>query len=234
MKVGLQKLKRRDVFKPLITMNVWFCLVVFSGGTSIIAFQVDILNDYPSPTHSSNTSRLGVKEEDLIGYNSAIISAVLSLVGSILSSILVNYLGIKKLFNMSSIGMAIGMVGLAVTLRHVGKEHDAMELWRATHTASVWLIDFFFGLGVSTIPTSVIGEMFPYDAKGFAGLISITHCGVGGVVIKMHLYAYDMCGYYLYFMYAFMNLLDVLFVEMFVPETVGKTQEEIGEYFKEK
>ena len=148
LKEGLQKLQRRDVLKPLIIMNLWFILVVFSGGACIIAFQVNILNDYPTATHALYTSWFGMDDIALIGYDLCIVSAVLTLIAVVLASILVNYWGIKNLFNISSVGMAIGLVGLAVSLS-VDEEHQAMNLWRATHTASVWVIIFFYGLGVS-------------------------------------------------------------------------------------
>lgn len=230
IKIGLQKLKRKDIFKPLIILNVWFILVILSGGICINAYQVNIMSDYPLSSLALDSSLFGTRYNTLIGYNLSIISSILSLVAVILTSVLVTPMGIKRLFSFSSIGMAIGMSGLAVSLG-IDAKFQALEFWRITHTISVWLIIFFFCLGVATIPTSVIGEMFPHDAKGYASLPSISYCGIGGILIKLHLYLYSQLGYWLYFMYAFFNLLGVVFVEIFVPETVGKTQEEIGDHF---
>lgn len=231
IKRGVQKLERKDIYKPLIILNVWFILVVFSGGGCIIAYQVNILNNYPVSTQPVDTQWFGTKDNSLLGYNLSIISAALTLVAVILTSILVTLTGIKKLFHMSSVGMAIGMAGLGASL-YVDELQQAMRFWRLTHTSSVWLISFFYSLGVCTIPTSVIGDMFPHDAKGFASLPSLSYCGVGGILIKIHLYLHNHLGYLLYFIYASVNLLGVIFVQIFVPETVDKSQEEIGKYFR--
>lgn len=230
IKRGAQKLKRKDVYKPLIILNVWFTFVVFSGGACIIAYQVNFLNDYPVITHPLDTLWFGSKDNSLLGYDLSIISAILTLIAAILTSISVTLTGIKKLFDISSIGMAIGMAGLAASL-YVDEVHQAMKFWRLIHTTSIWLIIFFYSLGVCTIPTSVIGEMFPHDAKGFSSLPSISFCGLGGILIKMHLYLHNHIGYLLYFIYACVNILSIVFVEIFVTETVGKSQEDIGKHF---
>lgn len=222
-KEGIQQLKRKDIFKPLIILIVWDMLVVFSGGLCIVAYQVDILNDYPLSNNAST-------DNVLVAYNLGIISAILGLVGVTLTSILVTYTGIKNLFNFSALGMAIGMIGLAISF-NVSEEYKVTNFWSLTHTASVWLIIFFNNLGGSTVLSSVLGEMFPHDSKRWASLPSISFCGVGGILVKLHLYLYSNLGFILYFIYAFFNLLSIIFVRKFVPETVGKTQEEIGKYF---
>lgn len=231
LKNGLQKMKRKDVYKPLIILNVWFILVVFSGSSCVNAYQVSILNDYPVITDRLDSRWFGQDKSSLINsYDQSIVSAILTLVAIIFTSVLVTYTGIKALFILSAIGMAISMTGLGISLS-IDDEYQATNFWKSTYTASIWMISFFDNLGLSIIPISVIGELFPHDAKGFASLPSLSYCGIGGIVIKLHPYFYTSLGYSLYYIYAFFCLLSIVFVTIFVPETVGKTQEDIGEYF---
>lgn len=227
IKTGIRKLRRKDVYKPLFIMTTWCTSVMYTGGAALNAYMVDIIS---TSSHENILSDYTEYRNVSFRYDLSIISGVLILLAVILASSFVTYVGIKKLFFFSSFNAFIGLVALTFSLSYQSLDKNQNVL-NMIHVISIWLITFFYSFGVITVPCSILGEMFPYDAKGFASIPVMGLCFSAAVAIKLHLYLCSYFGAFTYILYAFVNLANVIFVYFLVPETVGKTLEEIGERF---
>lgn len=106
------------------------------------------------------------------------------------------------------------------------------EHW--TCVLCVLLYVCFCSLGVLVIPWTLIGELLPIKIRGIGGgfMVGIAYILMFGVV-KTFPFALDITGAEgIFFFFSFMSLVGVAFVYIFLPETLGKTLQEIEDYFK--
>ncbi|KAF2884949.1 hypothetical protein ILUMI_21226 [Ignelater luminosus] len=93
----------------------------------------------------------------------------------------------------------------------------------------------FFSLGMQTIPITILGEMFPTNVKAFAlSLMAVYFCITATIVSKFFQITKDNFGLHVPFYTFFMVcVLGLIFIILFVPETKGKTLEEIQDELKQ-
>jgi SP family facilitated glucose transporter-like MFS transporter 8 len=92
----------------------------------------------------------------------------------------------------------------------------------------------FCSLGVLVIPWTLIGELLPIQIRGIGGgfMVGFAYILMFGVV-KSFPFTLDITGTEgIFFLFSFMSLAGVAFVYVFLPETLGKTLQEIEDYFK--
>ncbi len=91
----------------------------------------------------------------------------------------------------------------------------------------------FFSLGFGPIPWAMNGEIFSPEAKGPASSIAGTfNWACAFIVAKFSTNLMDVIGTHgLYYAYGVICALAVVFVAVMVPETKGKSQQEIKNYF---
>lgn len=239
--IVIRKLMRKDVYKPLLVITILYIMIMFSGGPAITAYMVDIITVGTETSQSTYNTKRYFSHENIPNivqsstsndpsYELGLISSILSLVAVSLVSIVVRYGGIKKLYYFSSVGMSIWLCLLGISVFHF--DNQSMQVFFNTlHVISVWCISFFYCFGVTTIPTSILGELFPHNAKGFACIPAIVFCLSSGAAVKLHPYLFLYFGGTLYIFYAIVLFASTIFVGLFLPETVGKTLDEIGEFF---
>lgn len=235
----MRKLKRKDVYKPLLVMTALYITVMFSGGAAVTAYMVDIIGIDSETGQSTHTIKRYFSREHLDqavptttdpSYELGLIASILVLIAVFLVSFVVRYTGIKKAYYFSSAGMSIGLILLGISLFHFDNK-SVQNFINVLHVVSVWCIAFFYGFGVSNIPASILGEVFPHDAKGFASIPAIVFCLSAAAAVKFHPYLFIYYGGGLYFLYALILVTSTFIVAFFVPETVGRTLDELGEFF---
>ncbi|CAH1155581.1 unnamed protein product [Phaedon cochleariae] len=91
-----------------------------------------------------------------------------------------------------------------------------------------------FSLGMQTIPLLMLGELFPANVKAFAlCLADIYFAGIAIIVSKFFQIMKDSFGMYVpFFGFSGFCVIGLICIVIFVPETKGKTLEEIQMYFK--
>ncbi|KAJ1970181.1 Bifunctional purine biosynthesis protein PurH [Dimargaris xerosporica] len=136
-----------------------------------------------------------------------------------ISLMLVDRLGRKKLLFTSALGMA-----LSSTLLVVGSttKTDPLVL------VAVMLFVTFFGVGLGPIPFLIVSELFPTSAVGAASSVAI---GINylcnftvGFVFP---FVVSALGQFAFVPYAIIGFIAAALILMFVPETKGKSLEEI-------
>ena len=136
--------------------------------------------------------------------------------------------GRKPLLIWGSIGMALGAFGVAVTFGHEG-----MELITAA-SIMVYAASFMFSWG--PITWVLIAEIFPNTIRGGAVAIAVAFQWISNFIVSssfvpmfnMHLTEGDDFGHWFtYGLYGIICVVAALFVWKLVPETKGKTLEDM-------
>ena len=143
--------------------------------------------------------------------------------------------GRKPLLISGSLGMALGAIGVALTFGHEG-----MGMLTAA-SLLVYSASFMFSWG--PITWVLIAEIFPNTIRGGAVAIAVAFQWIFNFIVSssfvpmfnMHLSEGDDFGHWFtYGLYGVICLLAALFVWKMVPETKGKTLEDMTKLWKNR
>ena len=143
--------------------------------------------------------------------------------------------GRKPLLIYGSLGMALGAFGVAVTFGHAG-----MELFTA---ASLLIYSASFMFSWRPICWVLIAEIFPNTIRGQAVAVAVAFQWIFNFIVSstfvpmfnMHLTEGDDFGHWFtYGLYGCICVIAALFVWRLVPETKGKTLEDMSKLWKWK
>ena len=158
---------------------------------------------------------------------------IINILFTLVAIFTVEKLGRKPLLISGSIGMAIGAMGVATTFGHAG-----LEMVTAV-SIMVYSASFMFSWG--PICWVLIAEIFPNTIRGGAVAIAVAFQWIFNFIVSstfvpmfnMHLTEGDDFGHWFtYGLYGIICLLAALFVWRLVPETKGKTLEEMSALWK--
>ena len=143
--------------------------------------------------------------------------------------------GRKPLLIYGSLGMALGAFGVALTFGHSG-----MEFFTAA-SLLVYSASFMFSWG--PITWVLIAEVFPNTIRGAAVAIAVAFQWIFNFIVSstfvpmfnMHLTEGDDFGHWFtYGLYGIICVIAALFVWRLVPETKGKTLEDMSKMWKDR
>ncbi|XP_033301630.1 facilitated trehalose transporter Tret1-like [Bombus bifarius] len=151
-----------------------------------------------------------------------------SFVSGSLTFFAVQFVGRRTLLLLSTGGTCITLTILAIYLVLFG------NLLQASNVSIIPVIDLIiyqvvFEIGLGTLPNVLLCELFPTELKGFAGVINVTFDGTIGLIVLVlyKLFIDNLGSYTIYFIFATSCFLAFLMVFIWVPETKGKTYNEI-------
>lgn len=167
---------------------------------------------------------------------------------SIIAAVASHRFGRRPLSMLSGLGMCITTLIVGIYLHIEPVEYTGGFLNSENRTETVvttegehWtcvvcvlLYVCFCSLGVLVIPWTLIGELLPIKIRGIGGgfMVGIAYILMFGVV-KSFPFVLDVTGAGgIFFFFSVMSLAGVAFVYIFLPETLGKTLQEIESYFK--
>ena len=143
--------------------------------------------------------------------------------------------GRKPLLIYGSLGMALGAFGVAITFGHAG-----MEMVTA---ASLLIYSACFMFSWGPICWVLIAEIFPNTIRGGAVAIAVAFQWISNFIVSstfvpmfnMHLSEGDDFGHWFtYGLYGILCVVAALFVWKLVPETKGKTLEDMTKLWKSR
>ncbi|ESR46452.1 hypothetical protein CICLE_v10003870mg, partial [Citrus x clementina] len=145
----------------------------------------------------------------------------------ITSVLLMDKAGRKPLLMISACGMAFGcfLIGLSFYLKEVKNMNDAAHI--------LVLVGFmgcsaFNSIGLAGIPFVIMSEIFPINVKASAGSLVILICwSCSWIVTYTFNFMMQWSSAGTFFIFSGIGFLTVLFVAKIVPETKGRTLEEI-------
>lgn len=174
-----------------------------------------------------------------MGFNDPMMITVFTGIVNILFTLVavftVEKLGRKPLLIWGSIGMAIGAFGVAVTFGHAGMELMCM--------ASIMIYSASFMFSWGPICWVYMAELFPNTIRSQATAIAVAFQWIFNFIVSstfvplfnMHLTEGDDFGHWFtYGFYGVMCVLAAVFVWKLVPETKGKTLEEMTALWRSK
>lgn len=159
-----------------------------------------------------------------------IIVGIVNLIATLIATALVDRLGRKVLLYISATLMAITLVGLGVYFFFKGDSSDfsgAKVGWLPLLCLVVYVLGFSMGYG--PIPWLMMGEILPEKVRGLDASVVTSFNWFGAfAVTRSFLVMVDNIGpSYTFWIYAAIVLVSFVFVFFFVPETKGRTLQEI-------
>ncbi|MBR1785149.1 MAG: D-xylose transporter XylE [Bacteroidales bacterium] len=164
-----------------------------------------------------------------------VMMGVVNILFTLVAIFTVEKLGRKPLLIAGSLGMALGAFGVALTFGHDGLQLVTM--------VSIMLYSASFMFSWGPICWVLIAEIFPNTIRGAAVAIAVAAQWVFNFIVSstfvpmfnMHLSAGDNFGHWFtYGLYGVLCLVAAVFVWRLVPETKGKTLEDMTRLWKKK
>ena len=234
LKRRLFEFKERHVYMPLILSILLIFFHQFSG-TNIIIFYAATIFQSAGIQQARETALYGV--------------GALQIVGTIVSSCLVDLVGRKVLLVIGSIGISCSSAALGthffITRPSLCESVNSSLVDSATDTCnpqfaplaigSVMVFGFAFSFGWRALPFIVMTELFPLQLRGVLGGIGLfTVWLFTGLLTGFYQNFEEAFGIYTaWWSFALISFGGMLFVFFFIPETKGRTLEELEMYFKD-
>lgn len=160
---------------------------------------------------------------------SSIITGVFQVIGSFVPPLVVDRWGRRILLITSSLGMMISyfLLGLYFYLEQNTNVDVSPVSWLAVVTMSSWII--FYKVGLSTVPFTLIGEVFPSNVRAYASSFAgLPNWIISFAFTKYFPFMVDGIGMGgSFWIFSAVGLLGAIFSALCVPETQRKTFEEI-------
>lgn len=138
--------------------------------------------------------------------------------------------GRKLLLIISAIGSACSTAMVAI---YFNLEHDYVDISKLTWLPAIGVIMYviMFSVGLSALPSTMIGELFPTNVKPLGTMVIIITAGIEafGVTNLYPIIANNFGEHIPFWIFTACSLAGALFILIYVPETKGKTLQQIQE-----
>ena len=214
---SLKDLKERSFIVPLL-IGVCLAIIMLSNGISVvIVFSVQIIQD---AGFESNAAVISV------------VTGIILLLFNAFPILFADHIGRRFFLLLGTFlnGICLILLGLYFYLTEV-KGHEGLMAMSLTA-----ILVFFaaYSLGLGSVVLTVLGEIFPLRARG-AGFGMATVLGFIASFVVTEEYPSmkeSMHTYGTFWFFAAINLLGTCITAFFLPETKGKSLEEIEDYFR--
>ena len=161
----------------------------------------------------------------------SVITSLVYTFGCLPSMFLVNKLGRKAMLVASASITGISCLAVGLFYYLYEEKHIANLSWLPI--ISLIIYNFGYALGWGNVPWLVASEIFPLRIRGFAsGLASVVSWILGFLLSKEFPVLVEATSYYVgFWLFGGMSALSIVLVIFLLPETKGKSLEEIEDYF---
>ncbi|CAH0697651.1 unnamed protein product [Spodoptera exigua] len=210
----LVSLKNPELIKPLVIMVLFFCTCQFSGVNAVAFYSIEIVE-----------KAVG---KGIDHYLAMLIIDSLRVVMSVVACVICKQYGRRPLCFISGIWTSISMVGLSMFL-----------YWKPANMSWLPLMFLMFyicaiTIGLVPLPWIMCGEVFPTKVRGIgSGISSSTTFVAFFIVVKTAPGLMSTFGEVITFLgYGVVALIGTAVMYFILPETKGKSLQEIEERFR--
>ncbi|KAJ9172779.1 hypothetical protein P3X46_015987 [Hevea brasiliensis] len=213
-------LRRRRYWFPLMVGIGLLMLQQLSGINGVLFYSSNIFES--AGLNSSNLATVGV--------------GIIQVLATCVTTWLVDKAGRRILLIISTSGMTVSLLLVAVAFYLEGIVSNDSHLYSIVGILSlVGLVAMviFFSLGLGAIPWLIMSEILPVNIKGLAGSVATLANWLTSWVVTMTanlLLSWNSGGTFT--IYTVVTAFTVVFVTLWVPETKGRTLEEIQSSFR--
>ncbi|KAL1123460.1 hypothetical protein AAG570_002540 [Ranatra chinensis] len=202
--------------KPFIILALYFLIYQFSGVNPVTFYAVEVFKD------SGATMNV---------YLLTVILGLVRLFFTVVGCVLMRRCGRRPLTFISSIGCGLSMVGLGTYMCYALGWEIPQATW-----FPVFCIMFFTAtstIGYLVVPWVMIGEVYPTQVRGIIGGMTtcVGHFCVFIVVKTFPMMQKTITKYGTFWLYGGISLAGTFFFYFCLPETKGRTLQEIEDYF---
>ena len=159
------------------------------------------------------------------GMMQTVIMGVVNIIFTLVATFTVDRFGRKPLLIIGSIGMAVGAFAVAMC--------DSMAIKGILPVLSVIVYAAFFMMSWGPICWVLISEIFPNTIRGKAVAIAVAFQWIFNYIVSSTFPAlYDFSPMFAYSLYGIICVAAAIFVWRWVPETKGKTLEDMSKLWK--
>ncbi|KAH8388864.1 hypothetical protein KR215_002730 [Drosophila sulfurigaster] len=160
---------------------------------------------------------------------STILIGVMQVVATFVSTLVVDKLGRRILLLASGIVMALSTTAIGVYFFLKDQDESQVENLGWLPVTSLCVFIIMFSIGFGPVPWLMMGELFATDIKGFAGSIAgTTNWVLAFIITKTFKNLTDGLGTGgTFWLFAGLTVVGIVFVFFIVPETKGKSLNEI-------
>ncbi|KAF9688033.1 hypothetical protein SADUNF_Sadunf02G0154900 [Salix dunnii] len=156
-----------------------------------------------------------------------IIYAILQVVVTALNTTVIDKAGRKPLLLVSASGLVLGCLITGISF-YLKVNELAIKSVPALTLTGILLYIGSFSAGMGAVPWVIMSEIFPINIKGVAGSLATLVNWFGAWAISYtYNYLMSWSSYGTFIVYAAINALAIVFVVTVVPETKGRTLEQI-------
>lgn len=224
----LKEFRLRSVYQPFILVLMLMFFQQFSGINAAIFYSSDIFK------------KAGYKGNE-VEIISALAVGVVQIIATFLSVVLVDRLGRRVLLLLSSSGMGLSSLLLAVFFylyqnKYECNNSDTNICKHLGYMAIAGVVIFItsFSIGWGPIPWTSMSELLPNRVRGLAGSVSAATNWSFATIITFCFsrYAKAVTPKIAWGSFAFIMIISIVCVGLFLPETKGHSLEEIQENFE--
>jgi len=223
LKEAVENLTGRQYRRPFLRLNFLFLLMTFTGNFAITFYAVEVFQ------HAGN----GYINE----YVSAIIIGAIKLLGSILFIPAVKLISRRMLICSSAfvMGVSMSILGLAMYSHETGVFHlDNTVAWLPLLCVILYMLAD--PMGVGSVPFLYLGEFYPSEMRSLLSgvTIGISNLEMFVVVKTFPNLTSSMGDSGTFWLYAGFCFVTILYTLVWIPETKGRSLEDIESYFGHK
>lgn len=211
---SLKEFSKPQLYKPFAIMVSFFAIQQFSGIFVIFVYAAKF------------SVEAGVVIDEFL---STVIIGATRCFGTILVAFVADKFGRKTLTIVSGCGMFISVFGIAICTMFTVKDTSASWI----PTALLFSFILFGTAGILTLPFAIIAEIYPQKSRGIASGFTIGIAfTMSFLMLKTFLASFEVFGSTAVFgFYSLISLIGIAFGYFILPETKGKSLQEIENYF---
>ncbi|XP_043281985.1 facilitated trehalose transporter Tret1-like isoform X2 [Venturia canescens] len=209
---------KMSVVKPFLLVISAFAGDAFGGSTVVQTYAISIFEALNSPIDT---------------YNATVCLGVAEVAGTLLCVGLIHFTGKRKISFVSMLGTGLCYLGTSIYSFLLNNGDIEPESWTWAPTTLIIGSALLSHLGLKLVAWILIGEVFPATVRsGATGVAAAVGYVVFSIANKIYLYMVDGMKIYGTFMfYAVINFLTCILMYFILPETEGRSLQEIEEHY---